>query len=347
MKSLSFLVKILVLVYPIDCTFNQINDMLNPHQHQHQLHQIHLKKCQIETAVLLVLMIQRSIFIDTRNYILGGDLNARTKQIGCVGENENGIMLERIINDVLNSQDMTSDHFPIEASISMGYQLENKSAANRSNYKKANWQLFSEILNSQIVNITESCLTIDKLNDKITEKIISASHKSIPYLSKKIYKMSLPPNIVNMIKERRKVRRNFQKTRCQKLKQKFNQLTSELKASLKKFWNQNWFDFIEKMGKNPLTRSNLIPNLILNENEFKTNEEKGKHFGELLSSIFSPNSDLIDSEKDIEILNSNSDFFRNYNQSNFNDAICLNELIKALKRLKNEAASGPDQIHNL
>ncbi|RNA01183.1 hypothetical protein BpHYR1_013050 [Brachionus plicatilis] len=31
-----------------------------------------------------------------RNYILGGDLNARTKQIGCVGENENGIMLERM-----------------------------------------------------------------------------------------------------------------------------------------------------------------------------------------------------------------------------------------------------------
>ncbi|RNA39306.1 RNA-directed DNA polymerase from mobile element jockey-like, partial [Brachionus plicatilis] len=126
-----------------------------------------------------------------RNYILGGDLNARTKQIGCVGENENGIMLERIINEldfsvindkrptfnilnknyfeildlflvssslidkitdfsVLNSQDMTSDHFPIEESISMGYQLENKSAAKRFNYKKANWQLFSEIFNSQI-----------------------------------------------------------------------------------------------------------------------------------------------------------------------------------------------------
>ncbi|RNA29173.1 hypothetical protein BpHYR1_044038 [Brachionus plicatilis] len=36
-----------------------------------------------------------------RNYILGGDLNARTKQIGCVGENENGKMLERIINDFI------------------------------------------------------------------------------------------------------------------------------------------------------------------------------------------------------------------------------------------------------
>ncbi|RNA22781.1 hypothetical protein BpHYR1_041618 [Brachionus plicatilis] len=72
--------------------------------------------------------------------------------------------------------------------------------------------------------------------------------------------------------------------------------------------------FSTKIRKNPLTRSNLIPNLILNEKEFKTNEEKGKCFGELLSSIFSPNSDLIDTEKDFEILNSNSDFFRNNNQ---------------------------------
>ncbi|RMZ95905.1 hypothetical protein BpHYR1_028663 [Brachionus plicatilis] len=90
----------------------------------------------------------------------------RTKQLNCVGENENGIILERIINDklspslidkiidfcVLNSQDMTIDYFAIEASISMGYQLENKSAAKKINYKKANWQLFSEIFNSKIKN---------------------------------------------------------------------------------------------------------------------------------------------------------------------------------------------------
>ncbi|RNA38579.1 hypothetical protein BpHYR1_048423 [Brachionus plicatilis] len=106
------------------------------------------------------------------NYILGGALNARTKKIGCLGENENGLMLERIINEldfsvindkrptfnifnrnyfeildlflvsfslidkisdfcVLNSQDMTNDYFPIELSISMGYQLVNKSAAKK------------------------------------------------------------------------------------------------------------------------------------------------------------------------------------------------------------------------
>ncbi|RNA02139.1 RNA-directed DNA polymerase from mobile element jockey-like [Brachionus plicatilis] len=91
-------------------------------------------------------------------------LTLEQSKIGCVGENENGIMLERIINEldfsvindkrptfnifngnyfeildlflvssslidkitdfcVLNSQDMTGDNFPIEASISMGLSI--------------------------------------------------------------------------------------------------------------------------------------------------------------------------------------------------------------------------------
>ncbi|RMZ99454.1 hypothetical protein BpHYR1_018853 [Brachionus plicatilis] len=77
-------------------------------------------------------------------------------------------------------------------------------------------------------------------------------HKNIPFQSQKVFKSSLPPFIVDLIKERRKIRRYCQKTRCQMTKQRYNHLTLEIKISLKKFWNQNWFDFIKKMGKNPL-----------------------------------------------------------------------------------------------
>ncbi|RNA07430.1 hypothetical protein BpHYR1_038744 [Brachionus plicatilis] len=35
-----------------------------------------------------------------KNYVLGGDLNAKTKQIGCKGENENGTILESITNEL-------------------------------------------------------------------------------------------------------------------------------------------------------------------------------------------------------------------------------------------------------
>ncbi|RMZ96076.1 hypothetical protein BpHYR1_001206 [Brachionus plicatilis] len=35
-----------------------------------------------------------------KNYVLGGDLNVKTRQIGCKGENENGIILESNINEL-------------------------------------------------------------------------------------------------------------------------------------------------------------------------------------------------------------------------------------------------------
>ncbi|RNA00213.1 hypothetical protein BpHYR1_047539 [Brachionus plicatilis] len=41
---------------------------------------------------------------------------------------------------------------------------------------------------------------------------------SVSYQALKIFKNCLPPNIVSLIKQRRKIRRIFQKTRCQNTK---------------------------------------------------------------------------------------------------------------------------------
>ncbi|RNA19349.1 hypothetical protein BpHYR1_015680 [Brachionus plicatilis] len=101
---------------------------------------------------------------------------------------------------------MTSDHFPIEACINFDYST-----------------------------------SIDELNEEITQKLISAAHKSIPYQTNRIFKTSLPPNIV---------------------------------------------------------RSGLIPTLISNNNEIRTDEEKATFFGESLQKTFSPNNDLINPQKD-------------------------------------------------
>ncbi|RNA15554.1 hypothetical protein BpHYR1_027029 [Brachionus plicatilis] len=135
-----------------------------------------------------------------------------------------------------------------------------------------NWHLFREVLNVPRRFLVASAGTIDEQNEIITKKILSAAQKSIPFQSQKVFKSSLPPFIVDLIKERRKIRRYFQKTRCLMTKQRYNHLTLEIQISLKKFWNQNWFDFIKKMG------SNLIPTLTLNNQDFKTDEEKGKLF---------------------------------------------------------------------
>ncbi|RNA33181.1 hypothetical protein BpHYR1_008250 [Brachionus plicatilis] len=80
--------------------------------------------------------------------------------------------------------------------------------------------------------------------------------------------------------------------------------------------------------------SNVIPTLTLNNQDFKTDEEKGKLFGKILSSTFSLNSDLENTEKDTEITHFNLKYFKNNSQLIFNEPISLNEMIIALK-LKN------------
>ncbi|RMZ98642.1 hypothetical protein BpHYR1_031361, partial [Brachionus plicatilis] len=115
-----------------------------------------------------------------KNYILGGDLNALTKQLGCLGENQNGTVLEKIINEldfsVINDKTPTFNIFNRE---------------------------YFEILDLSHPQhfLVASAGTIDEQNETITKKILSAAQKSIPFQSQKVFKSSLPPFIVDLIKE--------------------------------------------------------------------------------------------------------------------------------------------------
>ncbi|RNA07431.1 RNA-directed DNA polymerase from mobile element jockey-like, partial [Brachionus plicatilis] len=94
---------------------------------------------------------------------------------------------------------MTSDHFPIGACINFDYSVIPKTQPKKLNYKKANWLLFREILRGQNSGLNSA--SIDELNEEITQKLISAAYKSIPYQTNRIFKTSLPPNIVNKFDE--------------------------------------------------------------------------------------------------------------------------------------------------
>ncbi|RNA02710.1 hypothetical protein BpHYR1_009143, partial [Brachionus plicatilis] len=86
---------------------------------------------------------------------------------------------------VLSKHDMTSDHFPIEACISIEHIMTSDLISRRLNFKKANWSYFQEILSVPILNPD----SVDDYNNIISKKIISAAHKSIPLQSGKIYKL--------------------------------------------------------------------------------------------------------------------------------------------------------------
>ncbi|RNA26757.1 hypothetical protein BpHYR1_048605, partial [Brachionus plicatilis] len=168
---------------------------------------------------------------------------------------------------------MTSDHFPIEACINFDYSVIPKTQPKKLNYKKANWLLFREILKGQNSGLNSA--SFDELNEEITQKLISAAHKSIPYQTNRIFKTSLPPNIVKLMKKR-------------------------------------------------------LPSLV--------------NFSKKLLIL---NNDLINPQKYREIIDYNLEFFNKENQCKFDEPVSTKEITSAIKRLKEEASSGPDQIHNL
>ena len=78
----------------------------------------------------------------------------------------------------------------------------------RLNLNKANWDLYKETLCSSKMN---NELDTDSLNDNICNNILQAVHKSIPFLPKKKFTNSIPPTLLEQIKKKRKLLRQYKK----------------------------------------------------------------------------------------------------------------------------------------
>jgi hypothetical protein len=77
------------------------------------------------------------------------------------------------------------------------------------NFGKANWELFRENLTKKAENF-EIPVNISDFNKKITLEILDSSKLSIPLIKKFNFKQSFPPEIIQIIKERRKIRKEIQ-----------------------------------------------------------------------------------------------------------------------------------------
>ncbi|RNA44103.1 hypothetical protein BpHYR1_031198 [Brachionus plicatilis] len=169
-------------------------------------------------------------------FIIGGDLNAKTKSLGCLRENENALILEKIINWL----NLSTEYYEVLDIFLIPYSLSDRVHDFKvliDDYMLTNWGLYQDQLKS------------------------SSQHN-----------------------KRGKMRKLFQKSRCPSIKVSFNKLTSELRLGLKKFWNQNWLDFMNKIGKNPLS-----------------NTDKEKIIGDLLATTFSPHLDFVGSDDNCEV----------------------------------------------
>ena len=274
-------------------------------------------------------------------------------------------LTNRIRNfEVLTDHNMTSDHCPISFNVQLSENqtLDSIDSKSRLNFAKADWPLFRKILDDNAKNLTFSnleTLNINDLNNLISQQILAAVNKSVPKFLGRGHN-SLPKIIVDLIKNKREIRKEMIKSKSPNLKTRYNKITSEIKVLIKEYREKVWLNMLDKFGPYPVSsrlfwkkineartskKSAAIPTLVKDSVEYKTDEEKAKIFASMLSEIYAAKDNANDFDNDLKIKIDKE--VSEHNLSNDYIRFSTYDIIKAIQKIKINSAPGDDQIHNI
>ncbi|KAK2578341.1 hypothetical protein KPH14_002065, partial [Odynerus spinipes] len=199
------------------------------------------------------------------------------------------------ISPVTVLHESNSDHNPIK--FVLGGQYTSSTTQTRLDYCKADWKLFRECINRNlsINSKIETKGQIEQEVHKLTSKIQNATRKAIPTKEIKTFQNELPLYILQMIKDRNKTRRIWQKHRIDTLKQKMNKQTTEIRKAIRENINSKWEqklsklnpkdNSIWKMTRTFKTETQPIPTLIKTDREAMTDNEKAEMLADKFENV--------------------------------------------------------------
>ena len=174
---------------------------------------------------------------------------------------------------------------------------------------------------------------------------------------------SYPPHIISLIKERREVRRDRKRLTFENrpiLSTEYNRLTSLIKKSIKEYTEWKWSLFLGKLGPHPPSsslfwkiinrarspkRTSSIPNLVVGDRVYSSDEEKANLFRSILGETFTDSGPSTDFES--TIYNYVEEFVSNFDYSDENfSKVSFVEMVEVIKSLKTDSSPGEDGVHN-
>jgi hypothetical protein len=337
------------------------------------------------------------ILNSSNNVIIAGDINARHIDWGNSYNNTNGITLKNYIDNhaVTINHPMTHTHFPANnnnPSTIDFFLLKNvtnytqaitipalKSDHNpvkfsiddipRENlmksftsYKHTNWKKLRHTLDNKIIinsNINTST-ELDAEINKLTQALLHAKKLHSQTISTKTPRTQIPPEIINLTKDRNKYRKLHQRTGLLAYKNLTQDLNRDIKNKIITYNNNQW----ETLLKNASTKNNSLwkltrartkkrseipPLTNINNVEAITNKQKAESFAEYFQSIHNYNND-----NDTQQVRIENEIDRLTKQPTTTDPEYIkktqtnpHEIGTILHKLKNNKAAGDDQIDNL
>jgi hypothetical protein len=264
--------------------------------------------------------------------------------------------------EVLLDDMMGSDHAPILVEIHTGQERVSsilpEVISPSFNFKKADWPAFAARLESVADSVPDVLNDVESLNAFISSAIVEAAAATIPQ-SNRLKTKRLPKSILELVKERRFVRRKMKKDPL--LKTKYNLLTNQIKSAMVEFNSKSWDDFLTSLGPNAVSsrpfwhkvntaRQNSdckrTPTLKVGEVKYVDDKSKADLFANLLETTFrgpDPSSFDQSHRKDIE---EKVKSFLNGEGSEF-PPVTLAEIKKQIGKTGKSSAPGLSKIHNL
>ncbi len=97
---------------------------------------------------------------------------------------------------------------------------------------------------------------MESLNRLIISSIIRAADAAIPRCKKKCQK-AIPDEVLDKIKLKRRMRREFILSRDKTLKNRINSITNDIHSRIKEHNNSNWDKFLKSIGKDKFSTRKL------------------------------------------------------------------------------------------
>ena len=332
----------------------------------------------------------KELMRNRKNTMIIGDLNAKDRTWGCNSNNTRGKYLKEVIEKRANTQiiattnatridpngrddildiaiaidmksnirmrtlkQLESDHLPVKITIKTN--IDN-TIISKMNKKEINWKnMRTELNKHEVIEYTNNTQIIEQNTEKIIKQIqnaVKASEKTTTITNKH---KKLPIEIYYLIKEKRKLQRQFRETRHTQIKTKYNKINQEIKKKITEHSKEQWNKYIEKrldekdshnfyiIPRQLKAKRNTIPTLEEGNNKAETDQEKAEMLAKKYEEIFTPNKLHIDITKEIDKF-----------EKNFNNWCCVpnlniikpSDIKQDIKQLKKASAPGEYQITN-
>lgn len=325
----------------------------------------------------------KKIFNTNTPTIIAGDLNAKHSEWNSIKTNTRGKELKKLADlnqividgpsdpthehqsnpDVLDivllknlsinyslevSYDLTSDHTPVF--MYLGEQCD----TGKKIQKTTDWKSYRDILNNIIIPIIKDENDLNNAVNYLENRIITSFESSTTMKEKPInYKTQIEQSTIDLIKERRRLRKLYHRTLYPNLKTEINKLSQQISNDIQAVHNQNWEEKLESLNTNDNSlwkmakaikkpKTNKQSALKHNNSIITNNKEKAELFADSMEQQFTPYN-LSKKEEQSTQIKANNEPMRTPDKDTF---VNPEEICQIIKNLKNRKAPGKDGITN-